>query len=144
VEPVRPTKEDTVRTSTQSITIAAAPADVYEFVADPERLPRWAIGFAKAIRRERGTWLVRTGAGDELPLRIDADPARGVVDFHAGPAGAEVPSTTRVVPNGDGSEYVFTMFQPAEMPDETFEAQIAELQRELTVLKATLESSCPL
>ncbi|HEY3184230.1 MAG TPA: SRPBCC family protein [Gaiellaceae bacterium] len=129
-----------MRTTTQTIEIAARPEDVFAFVADPELLPRWAIGFAKGIRPFDGAWLVTTASGDELPLRVEADAATGVVDFYA----ADVPATTRVVSNDRGSEYVFTMFQPPQMPDDVFAAQIAELGRELTVLKANLESACPL
>jgi hypothetical protein len=51
---------------------------------------------------------------------------------------------TRVVANGEGATYVFTMVQPEGMDDEFFEAQGAELERELTVLKAHLETSCPI
>lgn len=110
-------KERTVRTSTHSITIAARPEDVFGFVADPEKLPAWAIGFAKGIRRENGGWLVRTGSGQELPIRVDADTERRTVDYYMSLApGVEVPATTRVVPNGYGAEYVFTMFQPPELP----------------------------
>jgi hypothetical protein len=36
------------------------------------------------------------------------------------------------------------MLQAPDMPDEAFDAQVAELERELTVLRAHLESSCPL
>jgi hypothetical protein len=134
-----------VRASTQSVTIAARPEDVFAFVADPGTLPTWAIGFAKGIRRDGGEWLVRTGTGREIPIRVEADAGRGTVDFFWGAAGAaEVPANTRVVPNGAGSEYVFTAFQPPGLPDEAFEAQIAELARELTVLRAHLESRCPL
>jgi uncharacterized protein YndB with AHSA1/START domain len=133
-----------VRTSTQTVTIAAPPTKVFDFVADLELLPTWAIGFAKGVRRENGSWLVRVGSGEELPIRLDVDRERGVLDFWFGPAGGEVPATTRVVANGDGAEYVFTMFQPPELPDEVFAAQVAELARELTVLKAQVESACPL
>jgi hypothetical protein len=36
------------------------------------------------------------------------------------------------------------MHHTPDIPDEVFEAQAAELERELTVLKAHLETSCPL
>jgi hypothetical protein len=134
-----------MRASTQSITIAASPEAVFAVVADPAKLPSWAIGFAHGVRREGGTWLVRTGGGRELPIRIDADPGHGTVDYYMGVRpGAEVPAATRVVPNDTGAEYTFTMFQPPGLPDDAFETQIDELARELTVLKARLESSCPL
>ena len=39
---------------------------------------------------------------------------------------------------------MFSMHQRRACPDEVFDAQVAELARELTVLKAHLESACPL
>jgi Polyketide cyclase / dehydrase and lipid transport len=138
-------KERQVRANTQSITIAAPPEAVFAVVADLARLPSWAIGFAEDIRQDGGRWLVRTGGGREVPIRVDADPGRGTVDYYMRvEPGGEVPAATRVVANGAGAEYVFTMFQPPGLPDEAFEAQIGELARELTVLKARVESSCPL
>src|SRR5437773_1068552 len=90
-------KETVMRTSTQTITIEAPPEEVFELVADLEQLPSWAIGFAKGIRRVNGTWLVRTGNGEELPIRLETTPEQGVVDFWFGPPGAEVPAATRVI-----------------------------------------------
>lgn len=135
-----------MRTSTQSITIEAAPVDVFAFVADPANLPKWAIGFAKEIRQEDGTWIVTTGSGGEVAIRHVTDAEFGVVDGYMSPApGVEMlGGAQRVVPNESGAEYVFTMFQPPGMPDEVFEQQIAELGRELVVLKAHLETDCPL
>lgn len=134
-----------MRTNTQSVTIEAPPEHVFEFVADLAKLPKWAIGFAKDIRRENGSWLVRTGSGDEIAIRAVTDRSLGVVDYYMSPQpGKDVPAATRVVPNGEGAVYVFTMFQPPGMPDEVFEQQIAELGRELIVLKANVESACPL
>jgi uncharacterized membrane protein len=134
-----------MRTSTQSISIDAPPEHVFDLVSDLARLPQWAIGFAKGIRREDGDWIVTTGSGEEIGIRVETDAALGVVDFHMGAApGVEVAARTRVISNAPGAEYVFTMFQPPGMPDEAFEAQISELARELIVLKAHAESACPL
>jgi hypothetical protein len=99
-----------LRTSTQSISIDAPPEHVFELVSDISRLPQWAIGFAKDIRRENGAWIVTTGSGDEVSVRLEANADLGVVDFYMSPApGVELPAKTRVLPNGDGAEYVFTM-----------------------------------
>ena len=135
-----------MRTHTTSITIDAAPRDTFAYVADAERLPVWAIGFAKAIERAgEDRWLVTLASGEKLPLRVDADLETGVVDYVSLPApGVEVPAHTRVVPHGAGTLYVFSMHQTPDLPDEAFEAQATELARELTVLKAHLESACPL
>jgi hypothetical protein len=134
-----------MRTHTTSIPIAAPATDAFAYLADAETLPVWAIGFAKAIERDGEGWAVTLASGDRMPLRVDADPATGVVDFVSLPApGIEIPAHTRVVPHGAGTLYIFSMHQTPDLPDEVFDAQVAELARELTVLKAHLESACPL
>jgi hypothetical protein len=134
-----------MRTHTATIEIRTAPERAFAFLADAARLPAWAIGFAKAIARDGDGWLVTLASGERLPLRVDADPATGVVDFVSLPApGVEAPAHSRVVAHGDGSLYTFSMHQSPATPDTVFDAQVAELERELTVLKAHLESACPL
>ena len=132
-----------MRADTKTISIEADPGRVFGFVADPAHLPRWAIGFARAVRREGDRWLVTTGAGD-VPVRVRADPATGVVDFllSAGP-GVEVAASARVLARGAGAEYVFTQLQPPGATDEDFARSVAALVHELTVLKALLEVDCP-
>lgn len=140
-----PASKPGMRTNTTSIEINARPSDVFAFLADGDKLPVWAIGFAKAAERDGDLWLITLSSGDRLPVRIDADSAMGVIDFVSLPApGVEAPGFTRVVPHGDGSVYTFTMLQTPEVPDELFAAQAAELDRELIVLKAHLETTCPL
>jgi hypothetical protein len=105
---------------------------------------RYARAGAGARRDPRSRVGVTLASGEHLPLRIDADAATGVVDFVSLRApGVEAPAHSRVVAHGDGSLYTFSMHQGPDMPDELFDAQVAELERELTVLKAHLESSCP-
>ena len=132
------------RTITKSIDIASPPNRVLEFVADPEQLPLWAIGFCREIRRDGEGWIVTTPAGDEIPMRSQANPELGVVDTSWELGLVNGRAFSRVVPNGAGADYVFTMVRPDGMPDEMFEAQGEELAREFTVLKARLESACPL
>lgn len=133
-----------MRADTRTVSIHAAPDGIVEFLANPENLPRWAIGFAKAVRREKETWFVVTGAG-EMEVQIEADARFGVIDFLMHPApGVELAARSRVVPNGRGAEYVFTQFQAPGMSDEMFEQSAATLQHELTVLRALLEVECPL
>jgi hypothetical protein len=133
-----------MRSDTKSISINAAPEKVLAFLADPQNLPRWAVGFAKAVRKENGRWWVTTGGGD-VAVRIESEKRSGVVDFFMSPApDVEVLAGSRVVPNGAGSEYVFTQFQVPGMPDEMFEKNVKALEHELTVLRALLEVECPL
>jgi hypothetical protein len=139
----------TFRSDTRAITIEAAANEVFAFVIDPENLPRWAVGFCRAIRRDGETadrWIVTTAQGD-LAIRYVTDPARGTIDFYLCPApGIEVPAFSRVVPNGKGTEYVFTQFQSPGMSDEVFEGQVRALVEELHVLRGLIMArvACPL
>jgi uncharacterized protein YndB with AHSA1/START domain len=133
------------RSDTKTISISAAPARVFRFVADASNLPRWAIGFARGIRRDGDGWVVTTGSGSAVPLRIRSDEGTGVVDFVVAPApGVEALAASRVIPRGDGTEYVFTQVQPPGMPDEAFARSVAAVSHELVVLRAILETDCPL
>jgi hypothetical protein len=133
-----------MKADTKSISIDAEPAKVVRFLADPENLPRWAIGFAKGVRTEAGRWFVTTATG-EVGLRIVADHVQGMVDFWISPApGVEALAASRVIPRGSGSEYTFTQFQNPGMPDDAFRQSVKALEHELTVLKAVLEVECPL
>jgi uncharacterized protein YndB with AHSA1/START domain len=44
-----------MRTHAESIEIAAPPDKVHAFLADPEKLPAWAIGFARRPSNTRLT-----------------------------------------------------------------------------------------
>jgi hypothetical protein len=133
-----------MRADTRTISIDADPDKVVQFVADPQNLPRWAVGFAKSVRHAGSRWYVETAAG-EMGMRISADAKSGVVDFWISPApGAEALAASRVIPRGRKTEYTFTQFQSPGMTDEAFRQSVKALEHELTVLKALLEVECPL
>jgi hypothetical protein len=134
-----------MRSDTQAVTIEADARLVYQFLADPETLPRWAVGFCRSIRTEGGRWVAQTAQGD-VGIRYATDPTSGVIDFHISPApGVEAVANSRVVANGDGAEYIFTQFQMPGMPDHVFEANVAALKEELVVLRALMRARamCP-
>lgn len=133
-----------MRSDTQTISIEASPVKVFKFLADVNNLTRWAVAFAKNIRKEKDQWIVSTTTG-EIGLRLSADERTGVVDYWMSPApGVEVLAASRVIPRGAASEYCFTQFHPEGMPDEAFRQSVQALKHELTVLKALLEVECPL
>lgn len=133
-----------MRADTRTVSIEAPAQQVVEFLQDPANLPRWAVGFAKAVRQTSSGWIVQTGAA-EMGISIDADPHRGTVDFWMTPApGVEVLAPSRVVPRGSGSEFIFTQFQGPGMSDAAFASSVETLKHELIVLKALLEVECPL
>jgi hypothetical protein len=135
---------DHMRSDTQTITVEAAPDDVAAFLADGANLPRWAIGFARNVRRDGDRWVVATAEG-EVPTVVDAHDAARVIDFRMEPApGVDAVAHVRVLPNGDGSEVVFTQFQRPGLPDGVFDHLVAAVRHELVALKAILEVGCPL
>jgi hypothetical protein len=125
------------RCETRSISIAAPPEDVLAVVGDARRLPDWAPNFARAIRPDGDAWIIDTGAGD---LRVDLRvvPELGTVDILRGdpPRGA----FSRVLPNGGGSEYLFTLFFPDGTDAAAVDAQMATVDTELETVRALSEA----
>ena len=135
----------TMRADTQTITVPVSAEEAFAFLARPENLPRWAVGFARGIRHEGDAWIVQTAQG-EMPVRVVADAARGTIDFHMSVAeGMEAVAYSRVVPNDAGAEFVFTQFQLPGMADEIFAAQRAALAEELALLPILFRAqvACP-
>ncbi len=123
-----------MQVETRSITVDTDASSLFEFVSDLENLPRWAIHFAKAVRKKGTDWHVQTGRG-EVVVAVDADPRTGVVDYLLRPApGVELPVRTRVVPNGDRAEYIFTLFREPESTEDAFREGVRSVEDELRVL----------
>lgn len=65
----------------------------------------------------------------------------GVLDHFVIPRrGLEILNPMRVVPNGSGSEVMFTLFQLPDMPDEKFVTDAGWVERDLMMLKKVLEA----
>jgi hypothetical protein len=137
-----------MRSDTRTVRIDAPATEVFAFVADPANLPLWAVGFCRAIRRDGEApdrWIVTTAQGD-LPIRYVTDAALGVVDLYLSPApGVEAAAFSRVVPNEEGADYIFTQFQTPSMSDEIFKGQVRALTEELQVLRGLMaaRAACP-
>jgi hypothetical protein len=122
---------------TRSISIAAAPSDVLAFLADPYNLPRWAPAFARSVSERDGQLIVDTGKGDRL-ISMSVSGEGGTVDLLS-PADPRVGAFSRVLPNGDGSEFLFTLFFAPDADDSAVEAQMAVVDQELEAVRAFCE-----
>lgn len=123
---------------TVSISIARPPEAVYDFAADPMNLPRWS--FLVTVERRGDAWIV-TSADGAVSIRFVERNSLGVLDHVVTVApGVEVYVPMRVVPNGDGSEVLFTLFQLESMDDEAFDRDTRTVQRDLAKLKTLLEA----
>src|SRR4029079_11641895 len=116
----------TNRSETRSISIQASPAKVLDLVGDAHALPRWAPNFATSVRPENGHWLV--DAELLIDLRVDREPRT------AHNPRPELPATRahrHVVPNGEGSELLFTLFFPDGTAEEAITKQMTVVEEEL-------------
>lgn len=124
---------------TLSITIACPPRKVYEFVSNPESLPHWATGLDKSVRKSGAGWIVDTPQGP-AQIRFVEKNYFGVLDHYVKlSSGVEVYVPMRVVPNGSGSEVIFTLFKTPEMSDKQFAEDAGMVERDLKALKSVLE-----
>ena len=124
----------TNRSETRSISIQASPAKVLDLVGDANALPRWAPNFATSVRPENGHWLV----DDELLIDLRVDRELGTVDILR-PKLLPTGAYSRVVPNGEGSEYLFTLFFPDGTAEEAITKQMTVVEEELRTIRALCE-----
>ena len=124
---------------TVSVSIGRAPRDVYEFVSNPENLPRWAAGLGRSVSQVKGRWIVQTSSGPMGIRFVDRNDV-GVLDHVVTLAsGEEILVPMRVVRNETGSEVMVTVFRLPGMSAEKFAEDVTLVQRDLDTLKSTLE-----
>jgi hypothetical protein len=125
------------RAETRSIGIASPPAVVHAYLADARNLPAWAPTFAPRIRRDGGNWAV-TAEDREFTIDVLAEPTSRSVDI----VSARDHSRglfTRVLPNAEGSELVFTLLFPPDTPKQAIAAQLLTLDSELAAVREACE-----
>jgi len=114
-------------------------ADVASVVAvagDPARLPEWAAGVSSGIRLDGGRWLSDSPMG-AIEIAFTGPRELGILDHDVTlPDGTVVRNPLRVLPNADGSEVVFTLFQRPGVSDEALAADAALVAADLDRLAA--------
>jgi hypothetical protein len=125
----------TNRSDTRQISIQAPPETVLDLVGDARKLPTWAPGFAQTVEADDAYWIVN----GELTIDLRVERQLGTVDILR-PLLPPTGAYSRVVPNGEGSEYLFTLFFPADTPDEAIAEQMTMVEEELRTIRALCES----
>ena len=124
---------------TLSLSIECAPRRAYEFVSNPENLPKWATAFCRAVRKSDSEWIVETPDG-QVGIQFVAQNNFGVFDHHVTvKPGVELLIPMRVVPNRSGSDINFTLFQSPDTSDAKFAQDAGLVERDLRNLKKALE-----
>lgn len=123
-----------------SIYIARPPSEVYEFASDPENLPRWAAGLARSeMKRDGDEWIADAPFG-KVRVKFVERNSLGVMDHDVKlESGVIVHNPMRVVPHGEGSEFVFTLIRRPGIPDDQFAKDKAAVENDLKTLKELLE-----
>jgi hypothetical protein len=116
------------------------PAEVYAFASDPRNLPRWAAGLARSeIRKDGEEWIADAPFG-RVRVKFAPQNPFGVMDHDVTlESGVTVHNPMRVVPHGEGSEFVFTLIRRPGMTDAELAGDKAAVERDLKTLKDLLE-----
>jgi len=126
---------------TISVSIQASPARVYAYCSDPRNLPAWVPSFAIGVDRVHGHWVVHTRTGD-VTWQFVPENSFGVLDHTITlPDGTAIYNPMRVVPNGSGSEFSFTLFHRPGVTDEAFAQDAGQVASDLAQLKRKLETA---
>lgn len=122
-----------------SVSINRPPKEVYDFASNPENLPKWATGLGGAIKKADGEWIADAPFG-KVKIRFAERNKLGVLDHDVIlESGARIYNPMRVVPNGGGSEVVFTLFRQPDMSDEKFSEDAKWVEKDLKILKSLME-----
>lgn len=129
-----------MKTETITITIEVPHQEVYSYVRNAENLPHWASGFALSVRPHGEGWIVTT-TGEEMQFQFAPVNQFGVLDHQVTTDAGEVfDNPMRVIPNGNGSEVLFTLFQTPSTSDAQFEQDTGVIRSDLNALKQVLEA----
>jgi hypothetical protein len=124
-----------------SVSIHRPPHEVYAFASQPENLPKWASGVAGGITQVDGQWVAEAPFG-RVTLKFTEPNRFGVLDHDVTQAsGVTTHNPIRVLPNGNGSEVIFSLFRQPQTTDSKFAADADWVMKDLTALKALLEST---
>ena len=123
-----------------SIYIARRPAEVYEFASDPRNLPRWAAGLARSeVRRDGDEWVADAPFG-KVRVRFAERNSFGVMHHDVKlESGVTIHNPMRVVPHGEGCEFVFTLIRQPGISDAQFAEDKVAVEKDLKTLKNLLE-----
>ncbi|GHE08470.1 SRPBCC family protein [Streptomyces alanosinicus] len=125
---------------TKTVSIDRPCEQVFAFLADPANWPRWAVVNIRAIEPtdDPDWWRMSTPLGPAR-LRLRAHAEFGVLDHDYVDDTASWSVPARVVPNGDGADFMITFHRPPTLTEAVFREQSDLVDTELATLKKILE-----
>jgi uncharacterized protein YndB with AHSA1/START domain len=124
-----------------SVSISRPPEVVYQYAVKPENLPKWAVGLGTSFRPQNdGSWIAEGGPVGSARVRFVERNRLGVLDHDVTVAtGETIHNPIRVIPNGDGTEVVFTLFRRPGVTSAQFDQDARAVEKDLRTLKQLLE-----
>lgn len=129
----------TARSAIKSIDIEATPEKVYAFLSDPLNWPEYAVVNLRSVSPGRDGWFKAVTKFGEGEIKVNGVKELGILDHVWRDPQASWQVFARVVPNGEGSTVMMTLFQPPVMTDQQFNDAMKEMDTEMAKLKEILE-----
>lgn len=128
------------RSVIKSVDIAASPVKVYAFLSNALNWPQYAVVNLKSVSPGQDGWFKAVTKFGQGEIKINAVKELGVIDHVWKDPQATWKVYARVVPNGEGSTVMMTLFQPPIMNDGQFDQAMKEMDIEMAKLKEIMET----
>jgi uncharacterized protein YndB with AHSA1/START domain len=127
------------RSAIKSTDIQAPPEKVYAFLVDPMNWPQYAVVNLRSVSPGENGWFKVVTKFGEGELKVNGVKELGLFDHVWKDPQATWQVYSRVVPNGEGSTVMMTLFKPPAMSDRQFDHSMEEMDIEMAKLKEILE-----
>jgi len=127
------------RSAIKSADIQAAPDKAYAFLSNPLNWPDYAVVNLRSVSPGQNGWFKAVTKFGEGELKVNGVKELGVFDHVWKDPQATWQVYSRVVPNGEGSTVMMTLFQPPVMTDQQFDQAMKDMEIEMRKLKEILE-----
>jgi hypothetical protein len=129
------------RSAIKYVDIQSAPEKVFDFLSDPLNWPQYAVINLLSVSAGHNGWFNAVTKFGEGQIRVEGVSEFGILDHEWKDPQANWKVFSRVVPNGDGSTVMMTLFQPPVMNDAQFDEAMKLMDIEMNKLKEILEAA---
>ena len=108
---------------------------VFDFLINPLNWPQYAVVNLRSVSAGKNGWYKAVTKFGEGEIKLFSNKQLGILDHVWKDPQASWTVFARVIPNGDGSTFMMTLFQPNVMTDQQFDEAMAEMDVEMKTLK---------